>query len=138
MIIEQVCAMAPGFCKDGSEKKGQSGMKESLKGKAMQWLGNKAGEARGQRLRKVDHNTAKIRAQTCVGCPKRNPADMGCSACQTNMRNLQNIALDGQKSEGEKLGACSVTNEYLPVAVHLFDPPLSKTGLPDYCWRHKK
>lgn len=137
MIVEQICALAPGFCKDGSERQGERQVKESLKAMVMAWLGKRAGEARDKPLDQVDSNTAKIRAQTCVGCPKRNPADMGCSACQSNMRNLQNVALGGQKSVGEKLGACSVTKEFLPVAVHIFDPPAASDGLPDYCWRKK-
>lgn len=137
MIVEQVCERAPGFCKDGSERIGEVKMRESLKARAMAWVGRKAGEARGNKLLKVDRNTAIIRTRTCVGCPKRNTHDMGCASCRQNMNSLAAICLDGEKSAGENLGACSVTGEYLPVAVHLFEDGVDGE-FPEFCWRRKQ
>jgi len=136
MILNQVCETTPGFCRDPANREGLRGVKESLKAKAMAWLGAKANESRGSKLSQVDRNTAIIRARTCVGCPKRDPANMGCSACERNLTQLRDLAMDGQKCEGEKLGACAVTGEFLPLAIHLFLPP-TEGDMPDFCWRRK-
>jgi len=78
MIVEQICKDAPGFCHDESAKVGEIRMRESIKARAIAWLGRQAGEARGKKLNKVDRNTAisLARFSACWASPMVAPASL--------------------------------------------------------------
>lgn len=137
-ILNQVCSNSPGFCKDSSGKQiEEARVRENAKARLLKWLSDLSAKSKSQKPPKVCDNTARIRSKTCMACPKRQTAELGCASCASSANKLREVILDGKRSVSAGLGACQITGEDLGVSIHLLQDPLPPDGLPEFCWRRK-
>jgi hypothetical protein len=133
-IVAQVCAAAPGFCKEGS---GATPMpvqpQQQLKSRMLSWLSQHQKGNHGQ----VSAAQAQQRVATCLACKCRKEVQVGCSGCMRAINEMRKKLLNGTQPISAALGTCDVLGSDLSVAVHLSEPTVVNPALPANCWRKK-
>lgn len=136
-VIFQACLRDPVLCVDDNGATRTEQKKASLKTRLLQWLMTKKREKEAQELRFVEWGLHEARTDVCIRChlDKSMPGG-GCGSCRAAVRELKE-AIVGNKNTDQRINACPVLGEYLPVSTWIDDPAVSNADLPGECWRKR-
>lgn len=132
-VINQACLRTPMLCTDAPPAEEQYRV-VSLKSRVLLWL-SRMKDSKEPRIF-VDDPLHAARTDVCFRCPKHTGLPGGCGACTEALKSLKEAIVGGRPYD-ERLQACDVTGEYMPVAVWLDQQALVDDKLPHTCWRKR-
>jgi hypothetical protein len=132
-IMAQACARNPSIC---SEKRAAPIKRKTLKGRILEWLSAIKRVSAKEPLEFVDADTAKRRANVCVGCPQHVDffGAPSCASCKATVKAMREELLKGRKPD-PRLNGCAAIGIDCAVAAHLDEARIEAPEAPRTCWR---
>jgi hypothetical protein len=140
-ILTQVCQAAPAFCRQPrtpEQQTADAGRKKDLRHILIAYLSRIARVAQQGNLTYAQDGTVTHRVNTCVKCPFRVNADVGCQSCLSSMAALKKQGMKSKAVKAPALGACDKLDEDLSISTHINEQGVNRPDLPDFCWRKAK
>lgn len=135
-VITQACQRNPVLCVEEHPANAEQMKKVSLKGRVLLWL-NRVRNVRGKRpLVFVAGDLNAARADVCFRCSKNQGTPEGCGSCRAALKALRDDII-GSRNFDQRLNACGVLGEYLPVSTWLELQAVPDPELPWECWRKR-
>lgn len=139
-INAQLCAKYPNFCGDTTPRPIANAHSLSFNQRVLHWVAHAMGLKRANPtlFTRVPDEEAAERAAICARCPAQQGLVQSCEACIRSIDSGRKVLLDGVPSRHQNLLPCRVLAEDTVVTVHLNQPQVSSSDLPDACWRKRK
>lgn len=135
-VHAQACQRNPSLCihDDGGTTR-QATREVSLKGRVLKWFS----EIRARGFSLVSPELAKDRAVVCKRCHLNVGLPEGCANCRAALNELRRSVLgEGRRGEDRLTHhGCAVLGFEPATAVHLDEPTVENSELPDFCWRKR-
>lgn len=135
-VDAQACERTPAYCSEENMTVPPMTAPATLKSRVLAWL---SGTLRGQTekpLQFVNDATALERERICAGCPRNKSLPEGCATCKAAVKEYRKAIIGSRRVNG-RLNACEVLGEDLPASVHIDEPRVENSDLPDNCWRKR-
>ena len=139
-ILTQVCDAAPAFCHEPRTREQEVGgaLRKDVRFIIVSYLTRIARTAQDGNLTYAAARVADHRIKTCLACPFRKNAEVGCQTCMNSIAALKKAAMKGKVIKAPALGMCDALEEDLSVATHINEQGACRADLPDVCWRKQK
>jgi hypothetical protein len=138
-ILTQVCDAAPGFCRNPRTREQHEGeQRKDVRFIIISYLTRIARTAQDGNLTYAAAPVVDHRVKTCLSCPFRKNAEVGCQTCMSSIAALKKVAMRNKQIKAPALGMCDALEEDLSVATHINEQGACRADLPDTCWRKQK
>lgn len=135
-VIAQACQNNPGLCSEEHPANKAAIKQASLKSRILIWLNRMHMHRQKEPLTYVNDPLHAARVDVCSRCPKQTGLPEGCGSCRAALRTLAESVI-GSRAIDQRVTACSVLGEYLPVSTWIEQMTIPNPDLHWECWRKR-